>query len=175
MRSNLLRPEPLTKDAFAAFGDVVEVDGALAKHINQGFAQRYDGLAYIDVEHAGGGVNVSLFHANPRPSPIDIRLMERHPLGSQLFAPMQDRPWLVVVCGDPRDARSYRAFTATGAQGVNYARNVWHHPLLVLEPSRFLVLDRAGPGLNLEEVELGDAQRLSLQASKARPICWRQT
>ena len=99
----------------------------------------------------------------PRPAPIEIALMERHPLGSQLFAPMQARPWLVVVCGDPRDASSYRAFRATGRQGVNYARNVWHHPLLVLDAdSLFLVVDRTGPGNNLEEYELSAAQRLSL-------------
>ncbi len=164
MRVNILRPEPLTKDAFAPFGDVVETDGAFAKDINQGFAQRYDRLARIDVEHGGGAVNVSIFRATPRPSPIDIRLMERHPLGSQLFAPMQDGPWLVVVCADPLEAGSYRAFSATGAQGVNYARNIWHHPLLVVEPSRFLVVDRAGPGVNLEEVELDAARRLSLEA-----------
>ncbi len=59
--------------------------------------------------------------------------MERHPLGSQAFVPLQDRPWLVVVCAAPDDLASYRAFTATGLQGVNYARNVWHHPLLVLD------------------------------------------
>ena len=58
--------------------------------------------------------------------------MERHPLGSQIFHPLQDRPWLVVVCADPLDAGSYRAFHATGLQGINYGRNVWHHPLLVL-------------------------------------------
>ena len=79
--------------------------------------------------------------------------MERHPLGSQIFFPLQDRPWLVLVAGDVHDFASYRAFTATGRQGVNYARNVWHHPLLVLDAeSRFLIVDRKGPGNNLEEV-----------------------
>jgi ureidoglycolate lyase len=73
-------------------------------------------------------------------------------LGSQIFFPLQDRPWLVVVAEDAHDFKSYRAFTATGSQGVNYARHVWHHPLLVLDPgSRFLVVDRKGPGDNLEE------------------------
>ena len=52
---------------------------------------------------------------------------------------------------------------ATGRQGVNYARNVWHHPLLVLdENSLFLVVDRTGPGNNLDEYELSAAERLSL-------------
>ena len=101
----------------------------------------------------GGATNVSLFLGQPRPLPIEIRLMERHPLGSQIFFPLQDRPWLVLVAEDVHDIASYRAFTATGRQGVNYARNVWHHPLLVLDAdSRFLIVDRKGPGNNLEEV-----------------------
>lgn len=163
MEYRLIRAEPLTRDAFAPFGDVVEVGEVAPKHINQGFARRFDGLAGIDVAAGGGAVNVSLFAAEPRPTPIEIRLMERHPLGSQLFMPLQGRPWFVVVCADPLDPSSYRAFRAAGTQGVNYARNVWHHPLLVLDPaSRFIVVDRSGPGDNLEEVELAPAQRRSL-------------
>ncbi len=151
----MLKPEPLTNAAFAPFGDVVELDGHKPLHINQGFALRFDNLASIDVANEGGQAKVSLFTANPRPQPIMINLMERHPLGSQLFYPLQDRPWLVLVCGDPRDAPTYRAFAATGRQGINYHRDVWHFPLMVFDAeSRFIVVDRAGPGNNLEEVEL---------------------
>jgi len=90
-------------------------------------------------------------------------LMERHPLGSQAFIPLQDRPWLVLVAGDAHDVASYRAFTATGKQGVNYARNVWHHPLLVLDDdSRFLIVDRKGPGNNLEELWFRDGEAVTL-------------
>ncbi|MFO1114502.1 MAG: ureidoglycolate lyase [Beijerinckiaceae bacterium] len=155
--------EKLTREAFAPFGDVIDAAGVKAITINQGFAQRCDGLARIEVATQGGAVNVSLFTAQPRPLPIQVELMERHPLGTQLFAPMQDRDWLVLVCGDPGNAATYRAFRATGRQGVNYARNVWHHPLLVLDAdSRFLVVDRTGPGSNLEEIELEPAARLTL-------------
>jgi ureidoglycolate lyase len=156
--------EPLTKPAFARFGEVVEVDGAERIGINQGFAERVNGLARIDVAAADGSVNVSLFIAKVRPHPIAIKLMERHPLGSQLFYPLQDAPWLVVVCGEPRDPASYRAFAATGRQGVNYARNVWHHPLLVTaDDHRFIVLDRAGPGDNLEECWLDEGDVIHLE------------
>ena len=151
----LLRPEPLTKAAFAPFGDVSEADGATPLHINQGYALRFDNLANVDVTSEGGSTKTSLFAANPRPQPIIINLMERHPLGTQLFYPLQDKPWLVLVCRDPNDAKSFRAFSASGRQGVNYHRNVWHFPLLVFEnESRFIVVDRKGPGNNLEECEL---------------------
>jgi len=154
---------PLTKEAFAPFGEVVEADGALVKAINQGFATRCDGLAGVDVGAEGGVVNISLFVAQPRPLPIRVEIMERHPLGTQLFYSLQDRPWLVLVCADPKDASTYRAFAATGRQGVNYARNCWHHPLLVLDPdSRFFIVDRGGAGHNLDEVWLDAGEQLEL-------------
>jgi len=159
---------PLTKAAFAPFGDVIETKDAKVKVINEGFARRFDGLAHIDVASEGGAVNISLFSGMVRPSPILIKMMERHPLGSQLFMPLNEKPWLVVVCADPRTPASYRAFAASAEQGVNYARNVWHHPLLVLaDPSPFMVVDRAGPGNNLEEVWLAEADWLALSSHTA--------
>ena len=157
-----LSPEPLTRAAFAAFGEVIEMEGAQPITINQGFAQRFNDLAHVDVAMAGGTTNVSLFLGQPRPLPIAIKLMERHPLGSQMFLPLQNRPWLVLVAEDVHDFASYRLFAATGFQGVNYARNMWHFPLLVHDAdSRFLVIDRKGPGHNLEEVWLDEGFTLA--------------
>jgi ureidoglycolate lyase len=163
MTVRTLKPAPLTQDAFAPFGDVIELDGHVPLTINQGFAKRFNDLAHIDVAMDGGMAGVSLFTANPRPNPVAITLMERHPLGSQLFYPLQSEPWLIVVCDNPRDAASYQAFTATGQQGVNYARGIWHHPLLVLTAAcRFLIVDRKGPGENLNEVWLPDTEKSTL-------------
>jgi ureidoglycolate lyase len=152
-----LKPEPLTKASFVPFGGVIEIEGAQHFPINQGFAERFNDLARVDVGADGGSVNISIVNAVMRPKPIVLKLMERHPLGSQIFYPLQDRPWLVVVCVEPRDSKSFRVLWATGRQGINYARNTWHFPLLVLEAeSRFLVVDRKGPGTNLEEVGIGE-------------------
>lgn len=159
----MLTIEPLSKSAFAPFGDVVEMEDSPPIDINQGFAQRFNDLCRVDVSAGDGEANVSLFLGQPRPMPLEIMVMERHPLGSQMFYPLQDREWLIAVCADPRALSSYRAFRASGRQGVNYARNVWHHPLLVLDPnSRFLILDRKGQGNNLEEVWLDRNQGPSL-------------
>ena len=150
----MMKIEPLTRDAFASFGDVVEIEGTAPISINQGFAERFNNLANIDVSVDGGEVNISLFTAIPRPKPIAIKLMERHPLGTQLFYPLQNEDWLVLVCADPKIESSYKLFQASGTQGINYARNAWHHPLLVHSKSRFIIIDRKGPGTNLEEAML---------------------
>lgn len=160
--------KPLTATAFAPYGEVIETAGTSPRNINQGYAQRFNDLCKVDVAAGQGEVNVSLFSANPRPQPIAIKLMERHPLGSQAFIPMQERPWLVLVCDDPLDVASYHLFAASGRQGVNYARNVWHHPLLVFDPaSHFLIVDRKGPGDNLDEVWLPEKWTVLAFANQA--------
>jgi ureidoglycolate lyase len=169
---------PLTKADFAPFGEVVEVGDVTPRLINEGFARRYDDLARIDVALEGGDVNISLFVGAVRPAPIRVKLMERHPLGSQLFMPLKDAPWLVVVCADPRVVSSYRAFVASGQQGVNYAKNCWHHPLLVVaDSSPFVVVDRKGEGANLEESPLDEGDWLFLATNGApgnvQPDCRR--
>ena len=80
-------------------------------------------------------------------------MLEKHPLGSQAFYPVDNKRWLVVVASEP-EPEAVCAFWATGRQGVNYHQNVWHHPLLVLEPQQFVIIDRGGDGHNCNEVEL---------------------
>lgn len=147
-----LRPEPLTPEAFAPFGGVLQREGAEQFLINEGTTRRYHALSAVD-PGPDGEVIVSIFHGTRRPSPIAIRMLERHPLGDQVFVPLGGGDWLVVVGeGEPPTAERCRCFRAGPGQGVRYARGVWHHPLLTIDATQdFLVLDRRGPGENLEE------------------------
>ena len=143
--------EPLTKAAFAPFGAVIETDGAMQLAINQGTTTRFHDLSDVDVAASGGRPIISSFRGTRRPEPIAIRLMERHPLGSQSFMPLSAHDWLVVVAptnsdDTAPDLAGMRVFRAGGDQGVTYAPDIWHHPLLVLQPVQdFLVIDRASP------------------------------
>ncbi|MGI9382929.1 MAG: ureidoglycolate lyase, partial [Methyloligellaceae bacterium] len=93
--SAAIRAEPLAREAFAAFGDVLETVGEPDKIINQGLCGRWHDLAKLDV--TDGRVGLSLFKAELRSLPYSLDMMERHPDGSQAFLPMSPDPFLVVV------------------------------------------------------------------------------
>lgn len=153
MAARAIPIEPLTKAAFAPFGDVIETEGAELRLINGGSTERFHDLMTIDVEAGAGNPIISLFRGQPFCFPVTIRMVERHPLGSQAFIPLGRFPFLIVVAED-RDGtpETPRAFLAVDGQGVNYARNIWHHPLLSLGMvSDFMVVDRSGLGNNLQE------------------------
>ena len=160
-----LTPEPLTAEAFAPFGSVIEAgDDAVKLEINQGHAVRYDRLAEIDVSDEGGTGVISLFRARPLTEPV-LKTFERHPLGSQSFVPLSGRPYLVAVApAGEFDAAKVRMFRADGHQGVHYRKGVWHHFLLALDDeSDFLVVDRAGPGGNLDEIALAPGDEIRVR------------
>ncbi|BCF96987.1 ureidoglycolate lyase [Paraburkholderia sp. PGU19] len=161
--------EPLTREAFAPFGDVIELEGAKQIPINLGTTIRYHDLAKVDVTDEGGRTLVNLFRGQARALPFEITMMERHPLGSQAFIPLNDKPYLVVVApAGELDESKIRAFVTSGWQGVNYAKGVWHHPLLALgDVSDFIVVDRGGDGLNLNEQNLRESQWLTEEAMNA--------
>src|SRR5205823_7846854 len=93
--SLVLHPEKLTRESFGPFGDVIEAGGREHFTINQGFAERFNNLARIDTASEGGETTISIVRGAPLPLPIALKLVERHPLGSQIFFPLQDEHWLI--------------------------------------------------------------------------------
>ena len=159
--TRLLKVRPLSRQAFAPFGEVLETNGAEVRMINNGTTQRFHALGTARVDPAGA-VIINLFRGQPRQFPYTVGMMERHPLGSQAFYPLSHRPWLVVVAEDAGGMPGEPlAFLVSGAQGVNYRANVWHHPLIALDTvCDFLVIDRGGPGDNLEECTYAHPYRI---------------
>jgi ureidoglycolate lyase len=154
-----LHPELLMPDAFAAFGDVITPDGAEQRVINDGTTVRYHDLANIDVAEENGHTLVNIFRGAAVQLPLRLWLMERHPIGSQVFWPLSNEPFLIVVApaGQAPGIDDLRAFHVPAGTGVNYAKGVWHHPLIPLNVrADFMVIDRGGDGHNLDEMRFPD-------------------
>lgn len=161
MKLTSLVIKPLTRESFAEFGEVIELDHAQHFSINNGGVERYHDLANIDVDNdKGGRAIVSFFKINEaKLLPYQFSLIERHPKGSQAFIPMFEAPILIVVApkGDHVNSKNLHAFVTNGKQGFNFHKGVWHMPLISEEKDRlFVVIDRAGPGNNCDEFTFAD-------------------
>ena len=153
-----IRPEPLTKDTFLPFGDVLETEGVDSRLINFGNTQKYGKL--VEVTHDNDGfAQISIYHSSAIELPFRVLLMECHPLGSQAFYPLHHRPFPIVVAraGNVPGAADIRVFLSNGRQGINLHTGVWHHYQLTLgQDSDYLVVDRGGEGDNYREHRLPD-------------------
>ena len=151
-----LTPAPLTRENFSDFGDVIEMDNHQdIREINYGMTQRYHDLANLDLLSNNGRPLFSIFKSKPVALPFNVEVFERHPLSSQLFYPLTNQPFLVLVAKSQAKpmASDLKLFITNGHQGINYNKNIWHHYLLTLNQSTdFIVVDRGGLEENCDSV-----------------------
>lgn len=166
-----LTPQPLTADAFAPYGCVIEcienAPGLDANPMNNGAFERFDDLSVIDAEPSEAEPpRISIARcATATQLPHQFNLVERHPLGSQAFIPRGQFTFLVVVGKAAAEITpgDMVAFISNGNQGISYLRGTWHMPLIALQQGQeFLIVDRGVGEGNCDIVEFD--QHLTLLA-----------
>ena len=147
----IIKPIKISKSNFSAYGDLISTDDINPMDINAGYAKRFDDLANVDTSIDGGKTIVSIFSALKRTFPMKIDMMEKHPLGSQAFMPMKETTFLSFVAptGESPEISKIQSFIIPPKTGINYKPGIWHFPLISIEDTNFLVIDRKGDGDNL--------------------------
>ena len=155
-----ISPKKITKENFAKFGELISTSDISPISINNGYAKRFDGIANLDTSKNNGETTISIFSALKRTFPMNIDMMEQHPLGSQAFIPMKETTFLSFVApnGEKPDLDKIEAFIIPPGLGVNYKTGTWHFPLIATEDMNFLVVDRKGSGDNLKVQKLEENQ-----------------
>jgi len=156
---------PLTQDAFALYGDVIEIGPDRTSHfINGGTTERFHDLSTAVAFGEDARVIISMARARPFEPPITLDMMERHPEGSQAFVPVATARFVVTVAPDENGRPGEpEAFLAAPGQGINYFRGTWHGVLTALDNvTDFLIVDRDGDGINLEEYHFEAPVRVEL-------------
>jgi len=175
---------PLTPEAFAPFGQVIQAYGDHAAApkgtritpANDGTANKFHKLSLLASSYpsdARATAGISVYRCQPlagiaEDGTVELTALERHPFTNQAFIPMghgsgeglskiADK-YLVVVAKNGEDDRpdlgTVRAFVASTAQGVAYNTAVWHQPMTVLGKS----LDLA-----CVETQIGDGSGLDCE------------
>ncbi len=161
-----LAVEPMSAEAFAAYGDVVEFEGHESYPINNGMADRYHALANVELGDDDARAVVSLVASKKFELPRKVDHMEYHPHGSQAFIPLDASPFIVVVsaAGSAPDVADLHAFVTNGQQGINYHAGTWHHVLLTpYAAMRFICVDRDSPDDNCVDFHIPEADQPLLE------------
>jgi ureidoglycolate lyase len=157
-------PRPLVRSAFAPFGEVLEIEDD-GFQVNEGHGTYHAIQWELESLEAGARLDLAMFRLVPRPHPVVIRQLERHPYSSQAFLPMDGRPSLVVVAPARDDGRpdvaAAQAFFGRPDQGLIYRPSVWHAGLTTLEAAgTFAMLIWRGRRAHSEVFQLDDPLRI---------------
>ena len=147
----IVKPVEISRSNFDAYGDLISTDNIDPMDINAGYAKRFDNLANINTSKNNGNTIISIFKAFKRSFPMNIDMMEKHPLGSQTFIPMKETIFITFVApGEEKpEINKIESFIIPKGSGINYKPGIWHFPLISTEDMDFLVVDRKGDGENL--------------------------
>ncbi|KAF5370869.1 hypothetical protein D9758_001924 [Tetrapyrgos nigripes] len=154
---------PLTPEAFAPFGQVVQAygdhtaapKGTKITPANAGTANKFHKLALLSSSYPpdfGATTGLSVYRCQPlkeigADGITELTTLERHSFTNQAFVPMGSGPgegledpaqrYLVVVAHNGKDDRpdlsTLRAFVASTAQSIVYNTGIWHQPMTVLD------------------------------------------
>jgi ureidoglycolate lyase len=147
----IIKPKKITSKNFKKFGEVISTKKIKPININNGYAKRFDNLCKINTSLKKGNTIMSIFSTRKRKFPLNIKMMEKHPLGSQAFIPMKETKFLVFVApkGKKPNVKKIESFIIPKQTGINYKPGIWHFPLISIKNMNFLVIDRKGIGNNL--------------------------
>ena len=147
----IIKPKKITSKNFKKFGEVISTKKIKPININNGYAKRFDNLCKINTSLKKGNTIMSIFSTRKRKFPMNIKMMEKHPLGSQAFIPMKETKFLVFVApkGKKPNIKKIESFIIPKQTGINYKPGIWHFPLISTKNMNFLVIDRKGIGNNL--------------------------
>ena len=91
-------------------------------------------------------------------------MLENHPFSSQVFLPLGNHPFIVVVC--PASAKpnlnDLNIFRINNGFGINFKPRVWHFPLISIEDAKFITIDKKNDEDNLEIYKFDDDEVFSI-------------
>jgi ureidoglycolate lyase len=151
----LIVPVEITAAAFAPFGTLIDAGAVTPEAINDGTTMRHSDLAALDLAGSERDPVIGIYVSSARRFPLRIAKLERHRRAAQVFLPLGNHRFVVVVAPGKEmpDWATLRAFVTRPGQGVSVRRGCWHHGLVALrDGDRFAVIEGGHYRDDTEEV-----------------------
>lgn len=154
--AKLIYIQTISSPVFDKYGHILNYKAIKPTSINQESCLKYGFDFDLCISDADDQYRSKVYIGDKHEHPITIETMEKHPLGFQLFYPLTDNPFIVVVAPghEEPDEESIEAFLVPTGVGVVIRCDTWHHSLLSLyDKSRYFVIENDVP-LNCQSVPL---------------------
>lgn len=151
--------------AFAPFGTLIDARAKDPEPINDGTTARHSDLASLDLRAPDRDPVLGIYVARARAFPLIVAKLEQHREAAQLFLPLGDHRFVVVVAPGAAVPQweSLQAFVTQPGQGVSLARGCWHHGLIALaDGDRFAVVEGGNYRRDTVEVAAPGAVEVSM-------------
>lgn len=139
--TDVIQAEPATQTALAPFGDLIAVDVGAGRAVAD-----YRATLWKPADFASDAdTTLSTVRLNKRP--FTIRWLERHFKHTQVFLPLNGKPFVVALAppgsGDMPDMSDVRAFRFNGSQGICMKVGTWHEfPFPLKDDTQAIVILR---------------------------------
>ena len=142
----------ISRENFAKFGQLITTKDTKFENINSSSTKSFTDLVDIEIYGEENQCRVNIFQASKRTFPLEINMLENHPYGSQAFIPLQKTNFIVVAAPIAKvpELNKMEAFYVSYEEGINFKPKVWHFPLIAIEDSSFLTIDKKESKNNLE-------------------------
>ena len=146
-----LQINKISKDNFSKYGQLVSTKDIESQNINEETTKSFYDLVNIEIYGDDKKCRVNIFKSIKRNFPLEINMLENHPLSSQAFIPLQKTNFIVVVApiSSEPDINLIETFLISPEEGINFKPKVWHFPLIATENSDFLTIDKKDSANNL--------------------------
>ena len=154
----------ITKDNFSQYGDLITTRNKISEGINKNTTQSFFDLANIEILGEDNNARLNIFNAKKRIFPLNIDMLEMHPLSSQVFLPMSQTYFIVLVA--PIDIKpnlnKIECFKIFNGDGVNFKSGVWHFPLISTQDAQFITIDKKDAEKNIEIYRFTETEKFIL-------------
>ena len=154
----------ISKNNFALYGDLITIRGKNSEGINNNTTQSFFDLANIEILGNDYSPRLNIFSAKKRIFPLNIDMFEMHPLSSQVFLPMSNADFLILVA--PIDIKpnfeKIECFKVSNGDGINFRCKVWHFPLISIQDAKFITIDKKDAKKNIEIYKFTENEKFIL-------------
>ena len=148
----ILDIKKITNDNFALYGDLITIRNKSSETINNDTTQSFFDLANIEILGEDNNARLNIFRAKKRIFPLKIDMLEMHPLSSQVFLPISKSDFIVLVApiNSKPDLDKIECFKVSNGDGINFKSCVWHFPLISIQDSKFITIDKKDAKKNIK-------------------------